>query len=173
MKIMKLAGLAAAGLIAGCGSGVAVAHTAAVKPTVQARPAVTVTHTVTASPARHRNHHPASPPAAAPAPAPAPAANSEAVVDQFYQDITNQDYAAAWALGGSNLAAGNGQSYSSWVTGYATTASLVLGTDATWNGPTVNAELIATQTDGSVRTYQGTYTVIGGVITAASIVRTS
>jgi hypothetical protein len=60
-----------------------------------------------------------------------------------------------------------------WVAGYSTTASLYLGTDATWSGPTVNAELIAVQTDGSVKTYQGTYTVVGGVITAASIVQTS
>ena len=102
--------------------------------------------------------------------APAPNANSEAVVDQFYADITNHDYPTASSLGGDNI---SGTDYNSWVAGYSTTASLNLGTDATWNGPTVNAELIAVQTDGSVRTYQGTYTVIGGVITAASIVQTS
>jgi hypothetical protein len=37
----------------------------------------------------------------------------------------------------------------------------------------VRAEIIATQDDGTVSTYEGTYTVTGGAITAASIVRTS
>jgi hypothetical protein len=91
------------------------------------------------------------------------------VVAQFYQDVTNHDYTDAWALGGDNIA---GTDYNSWVAGYGTTASLTLGTDATWNGPTVNAELIATQSDGSVKIYQGTYTVTNGVITAANIVQT-
>jgi len=93
------------------------------------------------------------------------------VVDQFYQDITNHEYAAAWALGGDNVSGGVG--YSQWVAGYATTASITLGTYSEFNATTVNAEIIATQSDGSVRTYQGTYTVINGVIATASVARTS
>jgi hypothetical protein len=165
--------IAALGAAAGCGSAIA-AHTTAPRPTV------TVTRTATPSPAHKVRHHhhrravvvPAASTPAPPAPvaAPAPNANSEAVVVQFYADLTNHDYATAWSLGGDNIA---GTDYDSWVAGYSTTASLYLGTDATWNGPIVNAELIALQTGGSVKTYQGTYTVIGGVITAASIVQTS
>ena len=37
------------------------------------------------------------------------------------------------------------------------------------NEDTVTARLVAVQTDGSVKTYQGTYVVQGGVITAASV----
>lgn len=156
--------------LAGCGAA------AAQKSAAPPRAAVTITHTVTQSPvpqaSGRRHHHAAAASPAAPEPAPAnPAANSEAVVDQFYTDITNQDYAGAWALGGSNLAAANGQSYSNWVGGYSTTASLTLGTGATWNGPTVTAELVATQDDGAVQTYSGTYTVENGIIQSADIVR--
>jgi hypothetical protein len=161
MRIVAAGAVVIAALAAaGCGS--AAAHTA---------PRPTVTVTATPSPAHKvRHHHHRTPAPPAPVAAPAPNANAEAVVDQFYADITNHDYPTAWSLGGDNI---SGTDYNSWVAGYSTTARLNLGTDATWNGPTVNAELIAVQTDGSVKTYQGTYTVIGGVITAASIVQTS
>lgn len=92
------------------------------------------------------------------------------MLDQYYQDITNGDYAAAWALGGDHI---SGVPYGQWVAGYGTTASITLGTYSEFNATTVHAEIIATQADGSVNTYEGTYTVIGGVITAASIVQTS
>lgn len=177
---MKLTGFAAlagsavlgAGLVAGCG-------TTAAPP--RAAPTATVTHT------RIEHARPAESPASSAAAAPttrapatpapttaaptAPTANAEAVVDQFYQDITNHEYAAAWALGGDNVSGGVG--YSQWVAGYATTASITLGTYSEFNATTVNAEIIATQSDGSVRTYQGTYTVINGVIATASVARTS
>ena len=92
------------------------------------------------------------------------------MVDQFYQDITNGDYAAAWAEGGDNI---SGVPYNQWVTGYGTTASITIGTYSEFNATTVAAEIIATLTDRTVKTYEGTYTVIGGVITAASINQTS
>jgi hypothetical protein len=37
----------------------------------------------------------------------------------------------------------------------------------------VTARLVATQTDGAVKTYQGAYTVTGGVITQFSVQQTS
>ena len=53
------------------------------------------------------------------APAPAPVqpqfTNAVAVVAQYYQDITNHDYQAAWAMGGSNVSGGVG--YDAWVAG--------------------------------------------------------
>src|SRR5437016_831232 len=60
----------------------------------------------------------------APAPAQPQFTSSIAVVNQFYQDITDRNYSAAWALGGSNLSGGVG--YDAWVAGYGTTASITL-----------------------------------------------
>ena len=121
------------------------------------------------------------PPAPAPAsarPAPAPAqpqrTNAAAVVLQYYQDITDRDWQAAWALGGDNIAAQNGQTYDSWVSGYATTtASISVISFGTWDNGTVWTDLSATQLDGSVRTYSGTYTVHNGMVTSANITQTS
>jgi hypothetical protein len=111
-------------------------------------------------------------PAAPTAPAAAPAfTNASAVVAQYYQDLNDHNYAAAWALGGDDL--NGGASYSAWVAGYATTASIDLGTYGTWSDGTVWANITATQTDGSVRTYYGTYTVANGVIVSAHIAQTS
>jgi hypothetical protein len=92
--------------------------------------------------------------------------NASAVVSQYYQDVTDRDYAAAWALGGSNIA---GTTYARWVAGYATTASITLGTMSDFGASQVNAVLYATQTDGTVKVYEGTYTVAGGVLVGASI----
>ena len=112
--------------------------------------------------------------APAPAPAPAPAGpqltNGPAVVLQYYQDITNHDYQAAWNLGGDNI---GGSDYSAWVAGYATTASISVTASGTYSDGSVWTTISATQTDGSVRTYSGTYTVDNGVIMSASITQTS
>jgi hypothetical protein len=97
--------------------------------------------------------------------------NAEAVVTQFYQDITNHDYQAAWALGGDNLNGGVG--YDNWVAGYATTASISLGTFSSSGSDQVTVSLSADQTDGSTTTYLGTYTVQNGVIVSANITQTS
>ncbi len=92
-----------------------------------------------------------------------------AVVQQYYEDISNHDYAAAWALGGKNI---GGSDYSGWVKGYATTASIYLGTTSTFGSNQVRAVIYAVQTDGSTKTYEGTYTVSGGVLVSASIQQT-
>jgi hypothetical protein len=103
--------------------------------------------------------------------APTQNVNAEAVVTQFYQDITNHDYQAAWALGGDNLNGGVG--YDKWVAGYATTASISPGTFSSSGSDQVTVSLSADQTDGSTTTYQGTYTVQNGVIVSANITQTS
>ncbi len=135
-------------------------------PTPTPAPAVTVTRTATA-------------PAVAPTPvAPTttvtPTAiphltNASAVVEQYYQDITNHDYAAAWALGGKNIA---GPDYKAYVAGFSTTASISLGTVSEFGASQVQAVIYATQTDGTVKTFAGTYTVSNGVLVAASIRQT-
>ncbi len=108
---------------------------------------------------------------AAPAAPPAQVVNAESVVTQYYQDITDQNYQAAWALGGDNLNGGVG--YSQWVAGYATTEAISLGTFSQFGSDQVQASLSALQTDGTTTTYEGTYTVLNGVIVSANIVETS
>lgn len=148
----------------------------------RALPAVTVTQTVSAS-ASPSPTTTASPAPASPVPATtavtartvAPAArphltNASAVVSQYYQDITDHEYRAAWALGGSNIA---GTTYDQWVAGFDTTASITLGTMSGFGASRVDAVLYATQTDGVVKVYDGTYTVADGVLVGASIRQTS
>jgi hypothetical protein len=98
-----------------------------------------------------------------------PLANAAAVVTQYYQDLSNGDYADAWTLGGVNIA---GADYSTWVAGYATTTSVTLDTESQWSSTSVSADITATQSDGGSTSYQGTYTVEGGVITSADITQT-
>src|SRR3984957_5402907 len=122
-NLLSAVGIAAAvALLVGCGAAAA-GITAAPKPAVTR----TVTVRVTATP---KPPGPPAAPAATTAPTVAPPApqlvNAEALVTQYYQDITDQDYAAAWALGGPDL--NRGTSYASWAAGYATTASISLGT---------------------------------------------
>jgi hypothetical protein len=99
-----------------------------------------------------------------------PLANAAAVVTQYYQDLSNGDYADAWTLGGVNIA---GTDYNAWVAGYATTTSVTLNTESQWNSDTVSVSITATQSDGGSTSYQGTLTVEGGVITSADITQTS
>ena len=96
-------------------------------------------------------------------------ASAKAVVDRFYRDLNARDYQAAWQLGGSTVSGGAG--YSAWVAGYATTASISASIVQDSDG-TVSVSIIATQTNGGVKTYAGTYTVANGVIVAAHITQT-
>jgi hypothetical protein len=165
-----LAGLALAVLaLAGCGSAAALPAPKAPAPTVTttvSAPAKTITRTATPPPATTPNA------AASRAPAPQPQphfANATAVVSQFYQDITDHNYAAAWAAGGRNVSGGVG--YDAWVAGYGTTESISLGTFSYFGSGQVQTVLSALQTGGAVNTYTGTYTVQDGIIVAAHIVQ--
>ena len=95
------------------------------------------------------------------------------MLTQYYQDITDQNYQAAWSLGGDNIAAENGQTYSSWVAGYDNTASITLTSTGTWNGSEVDVNLAATQTDGTVQTYAGSYSISGGIIQSGDVTQTN
>jgi len=174
-----LLAVAAVGVLAGCGTAAALPiatpmPTVTVTKTIQpATPAAPVrTKTVTQTPPVVPVTQPANP-AYVPVAAipPASIVNAEAVVTQFYADISDQDYSAAWALGGSNLS--NGVGYDAWVAGYGTTQFINLGTFSHWGSDTVQVAISATQTDGSVNTYSGTYTVENGLITSANIEQTS
>lgn len=177
----------AAGTVTAVCAGTA-GYAIATKTAVQEQPTAAV-HVVKPKPKavadpKRRHHRPrvkivyvqpaASAPAAAPASAPAPAnpqmTNASAVVMQFYQDLSNHDYADAWSLGGDNI---GGSDYNGWAAGYATTASITITSYGTWSDGTVWADISALQTDGTTRTYSGTYTVANGVIVSASITQTS
>ncbi len=82
-----------------------------------------------------------------------------ATVRAYVAAINGHDYARAWSLGGRNT----GRSYPDFVNGFSTTARDTL-TIVSVSGDVVTAELTAQQTDGTVDTYQGTYTVYSGVI---------
>ena len=165
-------GLAACGPVKAPVATPAVTHTvtasaAAPKPTTPApttpapAPAKTVSVPVT----------PAAPAPAAPAPPAEPAyfTSSTAVVQQFYEDINYQDYSDVWALGGDNI---SGTDYAGWVAGYDSTANVSLGIFSATGSDQVQTTLTAVQNEGSVKYYEGTYTVSGGVIVAANIVQT-
>ena len=103
-----------------------------------------------------------------PSQAPAPAPDPADVVREFYADLNSGDFAAAWALGGDNIA---GTDYASWVAGYVSTVAVHgVATDA--GGGVVDVQFGAVQSDGSVKTYGGTYTVSDGVIVAADVTQT-
>ncbi|MFM9370398.1 excalibur calcium-binding domain-containing protein [Streptomyces sp. Da 82-17] len=114
------------------------------------------------APAPSTPERPAPPPPSAPAPA--PTADAAGVVRAYFAAINAQEYRRAWDLGGRNLAG----SFRVFVDGFATTAHddvRILGVA----GPTVSVRLVATQTDGSVKVFEGTYEVRGGVIVGADV----
>jgi transcriptional regulator with XRE-family HTH domain len=82
-----------------------------------------------------------------------------ATVHAYITAINRHHFARAWRLGGRNA----GGSYSTFVSGFAGTARDTL-TIVSVSGDVVTARLSALQTDGTVNTYQGTYTVHHGVI---------
>ena len=97
-----------------------------------------------------------------------PRTGPAATVRAYIAAINGHDYAQAWNLGGRNM----GGSYSGFVSGFSTTARDTL-TVTSVSGDVVTAQLTAQQTDGSVETYQGTYTVDHGVIVGADVFQVS
>jgi len=113
-------------------------------------------------------HPSASGPPASPAPSRSPQRPAQlgpaGVVRAYFTAINRHRYHRAWRLGGHVSSA----TYEQFTQGLGTTARdtlIVLSV----NEDTVTARLVAVQTDGSVRTYQGTYVVRDGVIAQASV----
>ncbi|SFE40791.1 hypothetical protein SAMN05216251_1039 [Actinacidiphila alni] len=101
--------------------------------------------------------------AAPPPPSPAPA-DAATVVGDYFAAINAHDYGRAWALGGKNL----DSSYSHFVSGFSdTTADIVTVLAAT--PTTVTLHLDALQSDGTTKSFEGTYTVTDGQIQRASV----
>ncbi|MBE1578588.1 hypothetical protein ACFORH_19170 [Amycolatopsis roodepoortensis] len=100
----------------------------------------------------------------------APAVPVARTVIAFYDAINRRDFPTAWNLGGQRLAKGG--TYASWANGYASTSWADV-TVRSVSGNTVYVDLSARQTDGSLRTFSGSYTVSGGTITGANMKRLS
>ncbi|WP_433887986.1 excalibur calcium-binding domain-containing protein [Streptomyces sp. CA-111067] len=125
-------------------------------------PPTTATTTVTTQQPQPSTTTPPPPPA--PATTPPAQADPASVVNNYFAAINAHDYRTAWALGGKNL----NSSYAAFVHGFADTVNdTVSAVDA--GGSTVDVGLAAEQSDGSVKVFDGTYTVRDGVIVSASI----
>ncbi|MFD5629719.1 hypothetical protein [Streptomyces sp. NPDC127072] len=97
-----------------------------------------------------------------------PATGPAAVVTAYFDAINNRDFPSAWELGGKNLEA----DYDSFVEGYSTTQHDTI-TIVSVQGSVVTLVLDALETDGTSRSYDVTYTVIGDVITDGKATPTS
>ncbi|TQK52228.1 hypothetical protein FBY35_2656 [Streptomyces sp. SLBN-118] len=153
-----LAGTVAVGGVSGCGSS---GGEGPDKP----GPTVTSTRTVTVQPPS-----PASPkPTVTLSPTSrkrtvSPTRDAASTVEDYFAAINARDYRRAWDLGGRSL----GGSYSAFRSGFAETSwdtVHIVGV----RGGTVTVTLDALQTDGTVRSFAGTYTVRDGVIVDADI----
>lgn len=82
--------------------------------------------------------------------------------------INGHDYASAWRIIGK----ATGESYPSFVNGFNGTVADTL-TIISIDGNVVTAQLAARQTDGTVRIYQGTYTIQNGAIVQYHVQRIS
>jgi hypothetical protein len=146
--------------VAACGTPVA-----GVPVPVAVPPAPTTSTAVVAVPAAPQTVYVQQPPAYV---APVDTAEARTVL-AYYDAINRRDFATAWSLGGSRIAGGGG--YTKYVNGFATTSwATVTVTDI--RGSTVSVVLSAVQIDGSTRTFSGTYTVSGGVVTGSHMTRT-
>jgi hypothetical protein len=100
----------------------------------------------------------------------APEVDPAGAVNAYYDAIDRGDFSTAWYLGGKNLP-GN-RDYPTYVAAFSGTARDT-PTVTSVNGGTVYVDLSAEQTDGSVRTFSGYYTVSGGVIVGGHLARTA
>jgi serine/threonine protein kinase len=101
-------------------------------------------------------------------PSPPPPGVLAATVRAYYSAINHHRYARAWRLGGRNT----GETYHAYISGFAGTAHDTV-TIQSVSGDVVTGHLVAQQTNGTVKTYQGSYTVEGGVITQFSVQQVS
>ena len=121
----------------------------------QASASITSASSTTASPGS---------PAASKSPVTPRLGGPAATVRAYIGAINHHDYAKAWSLGGKNL----GGSYATFVRGFDATVTDDLTVLAV-SGNIVTARLAARQADGTVKVYQGTYTVDKGVITGSGV----
>lgn len=112
---------------------------------------------------------PPPPPPPPPAPTtpkpPAPTRDAASTVEAYFDAINERDYRRAWDLGGKNL---GDPSYSSFAAGFADVEhDTVHILDVSGGIVTVTIDVL--RPDGTEQSYEGTYTVRGGVIVDAAI----
>ncbi|MEU1510794.1 hypothetical protein ABZ490_01320 [Streptomyces sp. NPDC005811] len=95
-----------------------------------------------------------------------PSGGPDATVLAYYDAVNARDYETAWELGGKNL--GDAGGYQGFVLGYQDTARAEVTVESV-DGDTVTVGLLAEGTDGTQKSYRGTYTVVDGVITSGSM----
>jgi serine/threonine protein kinase len=113
----------------------------------------------------HRNYR-SLPPVTVYRTVPAASQDPARTVRDYFAAINDHRYLAAWRLGGAS------ESYATFRTGFVGTAHDTV-TILSTSGNVVTARLAATQVNGTVKTYQGTYTVTNGVISATDVQRVS
>jgi hypothetical protein len=91
------------------------------------------------------------------------------VVQAYFADINAHRFARAWKL---NAADHGTETFAQFVAGFNGTLKDKVSIESTV-GSVVSIQLAAAQTDGAVKTYQGTYTVASGVITATNVQQVS
>ena len=130
------------------------------------RPHIAPTTPVTASgsPSRHAASKASTSPSS-----PAVPTSPNAVVTAYYDAVNNHDYATAYRL---NQPARNSESYAAFKQGFTGTQRDNL-TITGVSGDLVSFDLTASQTDGTVKTYTGTYTVRNGEIVVANVRQTN
>ncbi|WP_258049533.1 excalibur calcium-binding domain-containing protein [Streptomyces finlayi] len=140
-----------------------------------ATPTVTRTQTRTETQALTPEPTPSpAPPKATPTPPPPPApttpeppapTGAASTVEAYFDAINARDYRRAWDLGGKNL---GDPSYSSFAAGFADVErDTVHILDVTGGSVTVTIDVL--RPDGTQQSYEGTYTVRGGIIVDAAI----
>jgi hypothetical protein len=122
-------------------------------------PPVYVTKTVPPSPSAQSA--PSAPSAASLTPA--------GTVQAYFAAINARNYKRAWRL---NTVVHSNQDYQQFVQSLAGTVHDTVQIQST-SGNIVTAQLAATQTDGKVKTFQGTYTVTDGIISGTSVQQVS
>jgi len=130
----------------------------------QGHPSPAGTKTVTVSPTP-RNSASVSPSGGPSSQSPPPVASPGTVVTDYYNAINNHDYRTAWRL---NAGAHAVESFAAFKAGFAGTQFDTL-TVVGVSGDVVTIKLAAQQTDGTVKNFQGTYTVQNGTIVGSSI----
>jgi len=86
-------------------------------------------------------------------------------VREYFGAINRHRYLVAWKLSGEQ------EKFATFEAGFAGTAHDAVRILKT-NGNVVTASLFATQTDGTVKTYRGTYTVTDGTIGTTDVRQT-
>ena len=90
-------------------------------------------------------------------------------VQAYFAAINAKNFHRAWQL---NTVVHRNEDYQQFVNGYSGTAHDDVQIQST-AGNVVTAQLVATQRDGKVKTFQGTYTVTDGIISGTSVQQVS